>query len=388
LELAVNNQRALRLQPATHSPNVIGGYSGNSIGSGVIGGSIAGGGSPRIPPLFTSFPNAVNADFGSVLGGRGNTVNGFAGTVAGGQQNVANGYASFAAGTGANALHEGSFVWSDTSGGDFPSTTNNQFLIRASGGVGIGTTSPQAALDVNGGINYAGTLGKLDTTEQWAANVRAADFFFGHSTRRGIPGRALVDFGDTLEVNFSGDWPRTKISGYVIMGDVEVTKIKTPYIDMIDGVRIQRKDPYTIEMGGNVFVSGALEVTGLKWASVDTSQGRRGLAAEESAQVWFTDYGFGRLDQGRAIIQIDSLFAETVNLNEPYHVFVQVNDADCEGMAVLNKTPTSFEVRELRKGKSDSEFSYRLVALRRGYEHSRLPLTRDAHESSAKSGAK
>ena len=40
---------------------------------------------------------------------------------------------------------------------DFASTASSQFLIRASGGVGIGTNSPSQQLDVNGSIALSGT---------------------------------------------------------------------------------------------------------------------------------------------------------------------------------------------------------------------------------------
>ena len=43
-------------------------------------------------------------------------------------------------------------MWADSQAADFVSTAANQFLIRASGGVGIGTTTPSAAaLDVSSG---------------------------------------------------------------------------------------------------------------------------------------------------------------------------------------------------------------------------------------------
>jgi len=47
---------------------------------------------------------------------------------------------------------------------------------------------------------------RLDTAENATATVRAADFLLGHGTRRGTPGRALVDNGRQLVVNFGGDW--------------------------------------------------------------------------------------------------------------------------------------------------------------------------------------
>jgi hypothetical protein len=55
---------------------------------------------------------------------------------------------AFAAGRRAKANHTGAFVWADSTDADFASTGANQFLIRASGGVGIGTGNPQAALHV------------------------------------------------------------------------------------------------------------------------------------------------------------------------------------------------------------------------------------------------
>jgi hypothetical protein len=110
-------------------------------------------------------------------------------------------------------------------------------------------------------------------------------------------------------------------------------------------------------------------VDGTKSPVVETSQGTRALYSEEATEVWFSDYGFGRLKDGQATVHIDALFAETVNLNQPYHVFVQpYGDAE---LYVTDRTPASFVVR-LRSGDPDVEFSYRIVAKRRGYEATRL----------------
>ena len=68
---------------------------------------------------------------------------------------------------------------------------------------------------------------------------------------------------------------------------------------------------------------------GSKSAVVATDSGSRLLYTEESTEVWFTDYGFAKLTNGTAKVTIDPIFAQTVNLKEPYHVFVQVyGDAD------------------------------------------------------------
>src|SRR5262249_40794959 len=62
--------------------------------------------------------------------------------------NTAQGQWSFAAGYRAKANHNGTFVWADSTQADFASTGNDQFLIRATGGVGIGINNPAYQLDV------------------------------------------------------------------------------------------------------------------------------------------------------------------------------------------------------------------------------------------------
>jgi hypothetical protein len=110
---------------------------------------------------------------------------------------------------------------------------------------------------------------------------------------------------------------------------------------------------------------------GTKNAVVETDQGSALLYSEESSEVWFSDYGFGKLVDGTAQIVIDPLFTQTVNLTEPYHVFLQAyGDAD---IYVSNRTAQSFEVH-LSEGNAAVEFSYRLVARRLGYETDRLEL--------------
>jgi hypothetical protein len=114
---------------------------------------------------------------------------------------------------------------------------------------------------------------------------------------------------------------------------------------------------------------GLQVVGGSKNAVVGTSSGARALYTEESSEVWFTDYGQGRLTGGKARIAMDRTFAETVSLGEPYHVFVQTyGDAD---LMVVRRSASGFDV--VRRGSGeDAEFSYRIVAKRRGFERQRL----------------
>src|SRR5207245_7697664 len=98
----------------------------------------------------------------AVGGGKHNVARGNYSMIPGGVNNIAAGGNSFAAGTRAQANHYGSFVWADLDfSSDFSSTADNQFLIRASGGVGIGTSNPTKALDVRDGTGPGGDGGHI-----------------------------------------------------------------------------------------------------------------------------------------------------------------------------------------------------------------------------------
>ena len=80
-------------------------------------------------------------------------------TVPGGAFNTASGDLSLAAGFHASAATSGSFVWADASSpASFSSSYANQFLIRAGGGVGIGTsaTPPGGLAVASGGLAVSG----------------------------------------------------------------------------------------------------------------------------------------------------------------------------------------------------------------------------------------
>jgi hypothetical protein len=210
-EIHANGLRCFRIEPNDiHGPNVIGGSQLNYVATGVEGATIAGGGSGTnfYKNLFT---NSVSGNFGTVGGGSANIVTNYGGTVCGGFRNTAGelssvgggqfnqasglmatvpggdenladgggataigGYGnhaggdySFAAGYKANALHTGSFVWSDFSADtNFNSTANNQFSVRAAGGVRFAgdvlistDTADYHHLELNGGNSHGFLFG-------------------------------------------------------------------------------------------------------------------------------------------------------------------------------------------------------------------------------------
>jgi hypothetical protein len=208
LELKVNGARALRLEPAT-VPNLIGGYSGNSVTTGVAGATIGGGGASTLLNRVTDdygtvgggsnnragdnagttgdqpsatvgggYSNVASSSYATVGGGYwnragqygatagggdtnhadglratvgggwGNTASGQNATVPGGHDNTAQGNDSFAAGHRAKANSQGCFVWADSTDADYTCSVADQFLVRANGGVNLNTGA--AALQING----------------------------------------------------------------------------------------------------------------------------------------------------------------------------------------------------------------------------------------------
>lgn len=90
--------------------------------------SVIGGGEQNVVSNRTLFA-AIGGGFRNVATARG-------GTIPGGEYNLAAGSNTFAAGSRAQAIHDGAFVWADTSSTNAVVSSNaNEFAVRAAGGV-------------------------------------------------------------------------------------------------------------------------------------------------------------------------------------------------------------------------------------------------------------
>ncbi|WP_445479176.1 phage tail protein [Lysinibacillus irui] len=123
--------------------------------------------------------------------------------------------------------------------------------------------------------------------------------------------------------------------------------------------------------GGGVIVNGDFAVNGSKNASVKTSIGHVNVSAYETAEYYFGDIGRSEVVEGQCIINIESLFKETVNTNIDYEVFLTPYG---KGLIYVDEMAPDYFVI---KG-DDIPFSYEIKAKRKGYEDVRLELT---HES-------
>ncbi len=120
-----------------------------------------------------------------------------------------------------------------------------------------------------------------------------------------------------------------------------------------------------------VYSYGNIGKTGTMMTLVQTRlNGWVGLHGMESAEALFEDVGSAQLVNGRASVALDPIFAQTVNLKQPYQVFLTPM-GDC-GLYVAEKTETAFTVQALGGKPCNIAFDYRIVAKRLGYENQRL----------------
>jgi hypothetical protein len=135
--------------------------------------------------------------------------------------------------------------------------------------------------------------------------------------------------------------------------------------------------------GYGIYYSGGLSGTGSKSCVVKTSRGPTLLYCQESPENWFEDFGEGQLANGRCHIELEPLFLETVTIDDasPMKVFVQPDDPECRGLAVV-RGASGFEVVELHGGDSSTRFAYRVVAKRKGFEEKRLEYCKAAETDS------
>ena len=148
----------------SHS-TVGGGYANTASGhQGTVGGGTTNTASGTGSAVNGGISNTASGTNSAVGGGYMNTASGANSTVSGGYLNCAGGFYSWAGGRNAKIRQgiitssglggcngvalgsalgdEGTFVWADTSVTDFVSTGSNQFLIRASGGMAVGSNDP------------------------------------------------------------------------------------------------------------------------------------------------------------------------------------------------------------------------------------------------------
>lgn len=253
------------------------------------------------------------------------------------------------------------------------SHTNGAGLYARSGSGGI----PDLILGANGDANRRSKAGAI------ASDPTAPDSWMQWLSNGGV--EVVLDQDQSLSANDSAKfsiqlgwpWPVDlfEVYGYpndqvpnsltAVRGELEVDGGAQVY-----GYFFVNDDAH---IDGHLQVSSGLDVLGSKSAVVDTeSAGRRRLYSVESPENWFEDFGTANLTNGLAQVLIEPIYAQTVNLSQPYHVFVTpLGDGQ---LFVAEKTSTAFTVRAVGGQPAHFAFDYRIVAKRRAYETVRLEI--------------
>ena len=250
-------------------------------------------------------------------------------------------------------------------------------LGESTAGNGVRGTSTNGAAVRGESVNHDGVSGEA------SAWNRSGVYGYNSGSGYGVVGRSVNGWG--LEADGKDDGLFASRKGDLVLdgsyGDILAPGFLRLWSDNdVYAILDANNDGYnsfTVFNGTgsavfNVDEGGSLWAAGFKSALVETADhGQRLLYAMESPEVWFEDFGAASLVNGKAIVPIEPIFAETVNLEMDYHVFLTPL-GDCKGLYVAAKTPTSFEVRELGGGTASIGFDYRIAARRRGYENTRL----------------
>ncbi|MBU0491092.1 MAG: hypothetical protein KKB13_04515 [Chloroflexi bacterium] len=254
---------------------------------------------------------------------------------------------------------------------------------------GTGVTGGSNSGDAVRGISTNGVGVRGESTNhdgvrgEASASNRSGVYGYNSGSGYGMAGRSVNGWG--LEADGNDDGPFTSRKGDLLLdgsyGDIFTPGFLRLWSDVDVYVIMDANNDgfnsFTLFNGAgsavfNVNESGNLWAAGSKAALVETpNRGPRLVYAVESPEVWIEDFGTAALVNGKAIVSIEPIFAETVNLEMDYHVFLTPL-GDCKGLYVAAKSPTSFEVRELGGGTASTGFDYRVVAKRRGYENTRL----------------
>lgn len=287
------NVDVLRLIPNDTCPNIVANYGasavGNAITPGVVGAVISGGGSPYYDMSNPNVSNAVTDHYATISGGycnragdsMGTVSSAMAATVGGGAQNIAEetgatvagggnnrasgqfsiipggynnvteGDYSFAAGYMAGAFHRGSFVWADKSEEtSFYSTDENQFLIRAGNGVGIGTVPREdAKVHIQAQNNEFGVL--VDAENASGSEI---GLFANTSAYSSLAKNAYYDNG----------WHRIDEAKGAFLEEISPSGYVRFYVTEADANPIAWQTAMAFSSDGNVGIGTALPTTKLQ----------------------------------------------------------------------------------------------------------------------------
>jgi hypothetical protein len=130
----------------------------------------------------------------------------------------------------------------------------------------------------------------------------------------------------------------------------------------------------SLDSNGNMILKGALTQSGDPAVVIHDPHGVGRVAyAAAQTQATIEDFGEGRLAAGHAFVRLDPAFADLLDRNATYMVFLTPEGLTATPLCVTAKSRDGFYVGEA-SNRSNIAFSYRILARPNGASQSRLAL--------------
>ena len=144
--------------------------------------------------------------------------------------------------------------------------------------------------------------------------------------------------------------------------ETDISKFASLYV----GTHGNSSNGVYIGGGGGLYVFGDISCSGTKHRVVDTEHyGKVGMNAFETPEPYFADIGSGTISEiGSTTIFIDPIFAETVDMNSEYQVFI----TSSSGNVYVTKEYDSFTVY----GESGTTFDWMICFKQKNYSAVRM----------------
>ena len=263
LKIKVDGTVAMRFIPTAETPNVIGGYSGNTYTLGAVGVVIGGGGAEGYEHTVTDDYSTIGGGFGNqagdsagtttdkrhatVGGGFGNTASGGSSTVGGGEQNGASGYRATVGGGNLNhasgnystvggGSSNDATAYASTVGGGYDNEASGQYSTVAGGQYNSAKGDYSFAAGMRAKANVEGCFVWGDSTyddvncnvvNRWAARASGGVFFYTNSTlTAGVRVSAGSGTWDTISDRDSKE-NFTEVDGKEILGRLALMPLRT-----------------------------------------------------------------------------------------------------------------------------------------------------------------
>lgn len=266
--------------------------------------------------------------------------------------------------------------WSSTQGW-------NAFNInKVTGFTGIGTSTPSSKLHVIADADNLPVIYGINT------NISAGTASYGVRGESGSSGLGSAGVSGVStnsgqnEIGVLGDYSLWGASVFGLGWASAYTDMPTTRdfgvfgtVNFSTGTGVYgRNTSTTVGSAYGVYCVSNFAATGVKSASVPTTKGNQLVYCTESPELWFEDIGGGKLVNGSIHIELDSMFLETIFVDEehPLRVFIQ-EEGESNGLIVIkDEDNKGFTVKEKNSGTSSISFSYRIMGKRRFYQNQRF----------------